>query len=133
MQVADRSHFNAIEDEIRRLRGLVHVRADFHLSLWGEWRRSSGGIARGYPSRSAGIGSGGISGEDAFDHLCEDADRWTAEVADTVIVGMEQKHRTALSHVYEASVWRSNRGDFAELFAEAAGLFWREASRKGLV
>lgn len=119
-------------DEIQRLRRLVPERADHHLSQWGHWRRSYRG-PNGYRSRSPGLASGGISGEDAFDHMCDDVDQRSAEISDSIIDDMELNHRIAIQHVYEAAVWNFRRLSIEDLIAEAAIDFWKRAMRKGLI
>ncbi len=119
-------------DEIQRLRILVPPRADHHLSEWGRWRRGYAGV-QGYRASSIGLSSGGISGEDAFDLMCDDADYHAAEISDTIISDMALNHRIAIQHVYECAVWSFLRLATEDLIVEAAADFWKMAVRKGLV
>lgn len=119
-------------DEFQRLRRLVPERPDHHLNQWGRWRRSYFGT-NGYRSCSPGLVSGGISGEDAFEHMCDDVDHRAAEISDTIIGDMSLNHRIAIQHVYEAAVWKFRRLSIEDLIIEAATDFWNRAIRKGLV
>lgn len=111
-------------------RELVPARADFHLVNWAEFRRRDGHI--GYPSRSSGFSSGGISGDDSFEHMCEDADIRSALIADAVIDGLPVIYRVAISHVYEASVWQFKRCSLEDVFVMAVDEFWKMALRRGI-
>lgn len=122
---------NAQIDENQRLRRLVPVRADFHLENWGHWRKSYAGV-RGYSKRSAGLSSGGISGEDSFDHLCESIDEYSAEVSDVIIDELTITQRIVIQHVYEAAVWSFARGNLDSILIEAAKAYWAKASRRDL-
>jgi hypothetical protein len=124
-------YFNAQADEIQRLRRLVDVRADFHLDNWGRWRRAYVGT-RGYDKRSAGLSSGGISGNDAFEHLCEDLDEYSAEVSDVAIDELPVIQRIAIQHVYEASVWTFARGNLDSVLMDGVKTYWAKASRRDL-
>jgi hypothetical protein len=115
------------------LRKLVPVEADRNLANWGDWRRS-GQHVRGYPTRSTILETlGGCASEDASDHVYEAQNNWRAQVADSVIDELEKKHQMAISHVYEAGVWKPELGVIEDVFVEAVNAFWDKAQRKGLI
>lgn len=129
----DRSKvFAAAWSEFERLRQLVPERADWHLHNWGIWRRGEH-LTNGYDSQSAGLSCGGISGEDAFVHLCEPNDDWAAQVCDAIIDELPSLYRMAISNVYEASVWQFRTTAILEnALLEGAAMFWGEAVRRDL-
>lgn len=116
-------------DDLQALRRLVHVRADFHLSNWGRWRRGYYG-PMGYGSKSAGFAGGGYSRD--FEDIEEEADSYAAKVSDAIIEGLDVLDKVALQHVYEASVWRFARLSLEDRLVEAAGRFWIMACKRGL-
>lgn len=118
--------------EIQQLRQLVPVDADRNLALWGAWRRG-GQYVRGYPTHSTMLENiGGCASADASDHVYEAQNNWRAKVADAVIDALEIQHKMAISHVYEASVWKLELGAIDDVLVEAAALFWDKAQAKGL-
>lgn len=126
--------FRAAIDEFDRLRNLVPEKPDFHLHNWGVWSRT-GTLTEGYSDHVPGLAgsSGRCVAAEASDHDFEDQMQYAATVADAVIAGLEQRHRLAISNVYEASVWRFRRVTVLENdLIEGAAAFWREASRRGL-
>jgi len=125
--------FDAGIDEFQRLRRLIPERPDFYLSLWGDWRRGYFGV-RGHASHSTCLENmGGCAAEEASDHIYERELTWWAEVSDAIITEMDITHRVAISNVYEASVWKFNRGNLEAVLIEAAGLFWIRAKKRGLL
>lgn len=124
--------FDSTWEEFERLRKLIPERPDFHLHNWGIWRRKDH-VTDGYDERSAGLSTGGISGADAFAHLCEPVDEWAAHVSDSIIEGLVIQQRIALCHVYEASVWQFRSKQLLEdVLIEAARVFWVEALKRDL-
>ena len=117
------------EDE-QAFRRLVDERADFHLANWGSWVRRYR-LGQGYRTRSIGLSTGGTSGDDAFDHMCEELDARSAAVADAVIDGMPWAARNLLEAVYALPVWRL-RPSADVAFAKAVAEFWTLARRRGL-
>ena len=119
-------------EENQRLRQLVPVDVDRNLSNWGAWRRT-GQYVRGYPTHSTILENlGGCASADASDHVYEAQNNWRAKVADAVIDELELQHKIAISHVYEASVWKLELGAIDDVLVEAAALFWDKAQAKGL-
>jgi hypothetical protein len=118
--------------EFERLRKLIAERPDWHLHNWGVWRRGEQ-LTDGYDSKSAGLSCGGISGVDAFAHLCEPVDEWAAHVSDAIIDEMPQLYRMAISNVYEASVWQFRSTAILEkALVDGAAAFWVEALKRDL-
>lgn len=119
-------------EENQRLRKLVPADVDRNLANWGTWRRS-GQYVRGYPTHSTILENlGGCASADASDHVYEAQNNWRAKVADAVIDSLEKQHKIAISHVYEASVWKLELGAIEDVLVEAAALFWDKAQAKGL-
>ena len=119
-------------DEFQRLRRLIPERPDFHLANWGSWCRGYSGV-KGHASRSTCLETlGGCASPDASDHVYERELGFWAEVADAIILEMSITHRIAISNVYEAAVWRFNRGNLEHALIEAAGMFWVKAHKRGL-
>ena len=110
--------------------GPDHVRADWHLRNWADWMRIPD-IRTGYPTHSAGFSCGGISGEDAFEHLCDQADNYAAHVSHGIIQSLDARMQCAIENRYLRSVWRF-RGDPEEVLAQAVQMFWLRALSKGL-
>jgi len=117
-------------DRLYDLRQLVDQTADRLLANWGRWRRIPEG-PEGYRASPVFV-SGGISGEEAFDHMCEDADIRSAEISDAIITEMELTYRIVLQHVYEAAVWSMRRMAMEDQLLQAAGIFLAEARKRGL-
>ena len=116
----------------QELRKLIPADVDRNLANWGTWRRS-GQYVRGYPTHSTMLENiGGCASADASDHVYEAQNNWRAKVADAVIDELELKHKIAISHVYEASVWKLELGAIEDVLVEAAALFWDKAQAKGL-
>jgi len=118
------------EDE-QAFRRLVDERADFHLANWGSWCRRYR-VGRGLPRHAVGLSTGGVSGDSAFDDLCEEVDSRSAAVADAVLDGMSWDARNLLEAVYALPVWRL-RPSADVAFAKAAAEFWLLAKRRGLM
>ena len=108
----------------------INPRADWHLDNWARWLRTFY-YGKGYPGRSAGLSCGGISGTEAFDHLCDEADKQAAKITDTIVGDLSDQHQSAIFTVYTASPGR-NRGDPLNILADAIGEFWVRATRQGL-
>lgn len=119
-------------EEIDQLRRSIPERADWHLANWGQWRRSDH-LTDGYCDHSVGLSTGGISGADAFEHLCEPCDEWSAEVSDAIISGLPMLYRNVLSNVYEAAVMTFRPGLVETVLIDAAAAFWVQARRRDLV
>ncbi len=104
--------------------------ADRLLEIWAEaqqrWRPNVG-----YPRRSAGLSSGGGSGEDAFDHLCEQADGFVAKTVEGIVDNLPIGYKAILTHTYLASVY-AFRLDPEDALRGALTDFWRLAKAKGL-
>jgi hypothetical protein len=79
------------------------TRLEFHLSNWARWMEL-GGIALGFPPKSAGFVGGGYNHE--FDTMVADADTRAAETVDALIDGLPILENIAICHRYLAAVWR---------------------------
>jgi len=103
---------------------------DFHLRNWRDWMHRDS-LRIGYPSKSAGLESGYISGDDAFDDLCLKADEHAARVVDALIDGMPQDESCAIHHAYLHACYRLR--DFDASFESACQKLLRGMVAKGLI
>lgn len=104
----------------------AQARAVYHLQGWGEWRRQNrGSVTRGYPSKSAGIESGG--GSEEFDHMVEREDSKAAAICDTVIDDLPVLYRALLAAEYIERC-QSRHGQWNDLI-DAQAAFWAKAKR----
>lgn len=72
-------------------------RLEWHLSNWCDWmRRDTHKL--GYPAKSLMIASGGASGIDEFECMCDDADTNAASLLDAIIDSISMPQRTAINH-----------------------------------
>ena len=72
-------------------------RLEWHLENWSDWmRRDTNKL--GYPSKSLMIASGGSSGADEFEIMCDDADTNAATTIDSIIDSISAPQRTAINH-----------------------------------
>ncbi len=103
--------------------------AHYHLTIWGAWRRMApGSVGRGYPTHSAGLGSGGVSSD--FDDMADEADCRSARACDTVIMDLPDLYRIALESEYlMQGVFKHNRRSTTELLLDAQDAFWQKARR----
>jgi len=104
---------------------------DRYLDLWSTWMRKPA-TDLGYPTRSSFLATGGTSGADAFDHLCDDADHYAAKATDAVICGLSPIEQSAVHHVHLAAVFRCIRESITEVYERARGKVARELAKKGL-
>lgn len=107
----------------------IHPLVDFHLRNWALWMRHPG-LRLGYPARSAGIQCGGISGDDAFDCLCEQADEHAAVVMNRIIDDLSPDEAAAINHQYLHAVYRLRNLEAS--FERAVGRVWRAMLANGL-
>ena len=75
-------------------------RLEWLLDNWSKWMKSSDTNRLGYPSKSLCMSSGGASGEDEFDIMCESADVRCAQSIDSIIDSLSMPQRTAINHVW---------------------------------
>lgn len=118
-----------------RVNYAVHPEADRVLCIWAEWKqRLPGVMTMGYPKRAAGFLSGGSTGEDAFEHLCEAVDIRVGTIADAIIDDLSRRSPRlglAILNRYIADV-ATMRGDPVALLAEATTEFLAEGRRRGI-
>lgn len=99
------------------------------LDTWAAWMRSYG-ARLGYPARSAGLSCGGISGEESFDHMCEDADRSAAVTLDTLIDDLPPISRTAIYQAWGIGARCFRMRDPETVLADAYRVLERRARAK---
>lgn len=104
-------------------------RAIYHLLIWGEWRKANTGqVTRGYPSRSAGVATGGAS--DDFDSMVEREDAKTAAICDAIIYDLGEANRLILENEYILGrSFKPNRGNYSAMLDEAHSNFWSRAKK----
>jgi len=72
-------------------------RIEWHLHNWAEYmRRPTHKL--GYPSKSLCLSSGGSSGADEFEIMCDNADASSAQAIDSIIDSISQPQRIAVNH-----------------------------------
>lgn len=116
-------------DEIDRLRRLVPLSIDRHLANWARWARAFR-VEIGHRSRSIGFSGTGMS---SAEDLEAEVDAWSAEVADDVQSTMAVEMRNAIAAVYAGGAWHLRADLLAPTLIEAAGIFWQQAKRRGLM
>ena len=100
------------------------------LAEWADWM-SHEKVGRGYPSRAAGLSSGGSS--ESFEDLCERADAQRARTVDAVIRSLPTKTCAAVHSVWLGSRWVLEWMDQAECYAQAVERLPIELNRKEIV
>jgi hypothetical protein len=73
------------------------------LLIWAEWMYSGGSVHRGYPTRSIGFTSVGVT---SFDDAEDEADIALARSIDAVIEDLPLQQKKALHHCYLGSGYR---------------------------
>ena len=76
---------------------MTQDRLEWHLENWATWMKRSFNRL-GYPSKSLCFSSGGSSGADEFEVMCEDSDTRSASIVDKVIDSISMPQRTAINH-----------------------------------
>jgi len=109
--------------------------AEWHLHNWARWMRSCD-TRLGYPSKSAGLQTAKVVGEDYFEIMCEDADSSAAAISWRVIQDLPPIQGAIIQHIHLHSVFRFSRArteaEKVELYQEAVEKYWRDAQAKGL-
>lgn len=70
-----------------------------HMANWADYMKQPT-HRLGYPSKSLCISSGGASGEDEFDIMCEEVDIRCAQIMDGIIDSISMPQRVAVNHVW---------------------------------
>lgn len=100
------------------------------LAEWAEWM-SHEKVGRGYPSRAAGLSSGGSS--ESFEDLCERADAQRARTVDAVIRSLPTGACAAVHSVWLGSRWVLDWMDRGEHYAIACERLPVELARRGVI
>jgi len=74
-------------------------RLDWLLGNWSDYMQQPSSKL-GYPSKSLCMSSGGASGEDEFEIMCDEVDTKCAQAMDSIIDSISQPQRTAINHVW---------------------------------
>lgn len=78
---------------------MTDERLAWHLGNWADYMKQPSSKL-GYPSKSLCMSSGGASGEDEFDILCNEADVNVAKTMDGIIDSITLPQRVAVNHVW---------------------------------
>ena len=103
-------------------------RLDWHLDNWAKYMQ--GGLDLGARISSL-YGSGGVSGEDEFDVMCEKADKVSARAFDGCVESLPRPQRTAINHVWLGSsfCWPTHELDYEMAIENLVRL----AEKRGIV
>lgn len=94
----------------------AHIaRVESLLASWADWMRHET-FGRGYPSRSAGLASGGVF--ERFSDMLEQSENATCVCVDAAIRDLATLHQMAIAHRWLRQVMRAP-GDPVALYAEA--------------
>ena len=74
-------------------------RLEWLLGNWADYMKQPS-HKLGYPSKSLCMSSGGASGEDEFDIMCDEVDTKCAQAIDSIIDSLSMPQRTAINHVW---------------------------------
>lgn len=99
------------------------------LAEWARWMRRDE-VGRGYPSRAAGLATGGAS--EHFDDLVERADLITVRAVDAAVRSLSHELQAAVAHVWLAAVYRLRRPAMVA-YQEALGLLEVEMRKRGVL
>ena len=78
---------------------MTYDRLMWHLGNWRDWMQVDA-HKLGYPSRSICMVSGGASGEDEFEIMCDEVDINCAERMNSMIDSLSKPRQTAINHVW---------------------------------
>jgi hypothetical protein len=76
---------------------MTDERLAWHLGNWADYMKQPSSKL-GYPSKSLCIASGGASGDDEFDIMCDEVDAQCAQAIDSIIDSITLPQRTAINH-----------------------------------
>lgn len=78
---------------------MTDERLAWHMANWADYMKQPSSKL-GYPSKSLCMSSGGSSGEDEFDIMCEEVDTKCAQAIDSIIDSISLPQRTAINHTW---------------------------------
>jgi hypothetical protein len=110
---------------------MTNDRLEWHLDNWRDWMQRTDSNRLGYPTKSACMSSGGASGEDEFDVMCEECDSRCADILDKIIDSISQPQRTAINHAWLKVAHHYPTQDLD--YVEALESISRLADKRGLV
>ena len=100
------------------------------LAEWADWM-SHEKVGRGYPSRAAGLSSGGSS--ESFEDLCERADKQRACAVNAVICSLPKSQGDAMRNVWLGESWVIEWPGLDYFYAQAVDRLPVELNRRGVV
>jgi hypothetical protein len=105
-------------------------RVIWHLENWCEYLKADN-HKLGYPTKSLMIASGGASGGDAFEIMCDDMDITNARAIDAIIDDLKPPYKTAIYHQWLKNkfFWPTHELDY-EIALET---IMKVADRKGII
>ena len=99
---------------------------------WANWQKGYRGDARGYPSKTPGLSTGGYVSK-TLDEMYEDSMPDKFKVLDRIIEDLQPTHKSAIHIRYGISkVVRYPRGNYTDLLLEAHGEIMQKLSGKGI-
>lgn len=109
---------------------MIQDRIEYHLENWRDYMRRDNNEL-GYPSKSLVLSTGGSSGSDEFDIMCDDCDIECALTMDGIIDSISEPQRTAVNHKWlEASHhYPTQELDYEQALIEISKL----ADKRGLI
>lgn len=102
------------------------------IAILEDWARWQGGYSMklGYPSKSAGISSGGMQ---TFDDMCDQCDNSTMQAIDTCVSDLSPIHQAAIMKRYGiAAVFRFNRVAYEDVLITAHFELMKSFRKKGI-
>lgn len=108
---------------------MTNDRLEWHLGNWAVYMQHDN--ARLGAKISSLYGSGGVSGEDEFEIMCEVADKKAAQAIDACIESLKKPQRTAINHVWlgVAFFWPTHDMDYDDAINSLLSL----AEKRGMV
>lgn len=101
-----------------------------HLENWSNWHRHSSNNL-GYPKRAMVACGGGQSVSNVFEEMCEDADRYAAEIMDALVNDLAIDQKSAIFHHWLGCVIRVRNQE--KSLADAYGVLIVKIGARGLV
>jgi len=106
---------------------LIDDEADRLLRTWSIWAGNESATRGGFPTRSVGFATGGSGSADAFDQMCDAADKQQARAIDTVLDSLPSYAKVAIYKFYLQD------GELTSTPIESAALeFLAAAKRRGV-
>lgn len=99
------------------------------LADWADWMRSEK-VGAGYPEKSAGFVTGGIS---CWDDLEDEGSAYACNATDAAIETLDVVSKVAISEVWLGCGWTMRRLDLEDVAVAAMQPLWRALMTKGVL